>query len=253
MLRFGQWVFMRRLAVGRRSVRLPFRVTAHKSLLLRKLGDADMRLQQNKVTNLRIAAGNIDGVLIRPGETFSFWRLVGRPTAKKGYVMGMLLSNGKVKEGIGGGLCQAANLLYWMALHSPLVVIERHRHSYDIFPDSGRVLPFGTGAAIYYNYVDIQFYNPTNATFQIMIGVGDAHLEGEIRSDIAPKYSYKIVERDHRFLRSASTGKIFRENSIYRQTTDKRTGNLLGDDLLYRNHCETLYPLSPSVSVVEMS
>lgn len=238
---------------SRQSVPLPFCVTSHESLLLRKLAGVDMRLQQNKITNLRIAASKIDGVILRPGETCSFWRLVGRPTSKKGYVVGMLLSNGKVREGVGGGLCQAANLLYWMALHSPLVVTERHRHSYDIFPDSGRVLPFGTGAAIFFNYVDLQLYNPTNATFQIMIGVDDTHLHGEIRSDLVCEYSYTILERDHRFLRSVSTGKIFRENAIYRQAIDKRTGNIVKDELLYTNHCETLYELPSSAFAVEIS
>ena len=50
---------------------------------------------------------------------------------------------GEVKTSIGGGICQLANLLYWMALHTPLEVIERHHHSFDPFPDSGRTLPFG--------------------------------------------------------------------------------------------------------------
>lgn len=117
-LRFGQWIFMRRLATERRVASLPYRVSSHESILLRTLGDADMRLQHNKVTNLKLASSRIDGVVIKPGETFSLWRLVGWPTAKKGYVTGMLLSNGKVMEGIGGGLCQTANLIYWMALHS---------------------------------------------------------------------------------------------------------------------------------------
>ncbi len=210
-----------------------------------------MRLQTNKITNLRLASAKMNGIIIRPGETFSFWRLVGWPTAKKGYVTGMLLSNGKVQEGIGGGLCQAANLLYWMALHSPLVTTERHRHSYDIFPDSGRVLPFGTGAAVYYNYVDLQFHNPTDTTFHIIIGVNETHLHGEIRSDILTPHSYKIIERDHRFTRSRTTGKIFRENNLYRQTFDKRTGNMLSDELLYKNHCETLYRPESKILIEE--
>ncbi len=252
VFRYLQWCFMRRFAVRRADNPLPFRVTTHRSLLLRKLGGVDMRLQSNKVKNLQIAAEKMDRVVIRPGETFSFWRLVGRPTAQKGYVTGMLLSNGQVKEGIGGGLCQAANLLYWMALHSPLTVTERHHHSYDIFPDSGRVLPFGTGAAVFFNYVDLQLHNPTDTVFQILLSVGETHLEGEMRSDVEQKYSYSILERDHRFLRSASTGKVFRQNAIYRQMTDKCTGNLLSDTLLYKNHSETLYPLSAAVPMVEI-
>ncbi|MEK7633061.1 MAG: VanW family protein [Patescibacteria group bacterium] len=252
-LRWFQWIFFRRLATVRRAQILPFKVASHESVLLRKLGDADMRLQHNKITNLKLACATMDGVIIRPGETFSFWKLVGWPTVRKGYVTGMLLSNGRVQEGIGGGLCQSANLLYWMALHSPLVIRERHRHSYDIFPDSGRVLPFGTGAAVYYNYVDLQFYNPTDITFQINIRASETHLHGEIRSDIMTSVSYKILEREHQFLRSKKTGKVFRENAIFRQSFDKRTGNMLSDELLYRNHCETLYALPASVPAVEIA
>ncbi len=250
-LRSLYWITMQNLATNHRSASLPYKVASHQSILLRTLGDADMRLQYSKVTNLRLAAERLDGIVIKPGETFSFWRIIGWPTAKKGYVKGMLLSNGKVQEGIGGGLCQTANLLYWMALHSPLVVTERHRHSYDIFPDSGRVLPFGTGAAVYYNYVDLQFYNPTDATFQISIGLSATHLHGEIRSDAPSKYSYKIVERNHKFLRSRSTKKVYRANEIYRQTIDKKTGNYIADDLLYKNHCETLYQLPTNIEAQE--
>lgn len=252
-IRWLKWIFVVRLATQHKTQELPFRVASHESVLLRKLGTADMRLQQNKIVNLKIASARIDGVIIRPGETFSFWRLVGWPTAGKGYVSGMLLSNGKVLEGVGGGLCQLANLLYWMALHSPLVVAERHHHSFDIFPDSGRVLPFGTGTAVYYNYVDLQFYNPTDLTFQINVGVGEVHLHGEIRSSMLTPESYKIVERDHRFLRSKKTGKIFRENAIYRQAFNKRTGNMLSDELLYRNHSQTLYQLPDSIPVIEIA
>ena len=251
-IRWLKWIFVVRLATQHKTQVLPFKVASHESVLLRKLGTADMRLQQNKIVNLKIASARIDGVIIRPGETFSFWRLVGWPTTEKGYVSGMLLSNGKVLEGVGGGLCQLANLLYWMALHSPLEVTERHHHSFDIFPDSGRVLPFGTGTAVYYNYVDLQFYNPTDFTFQINVGVGDIHLRGEIRSNMLTPESYKIVEREHRFLRSKRTGKVFRENAIYRQTFNKRTGNMLSDELLYRNHSQTLYTPSPSTPIEEM-
>ena len=59
---------------------------------------------------------------------------------------GMILRNGRVASGVGGGLCQMTNLLYWMTLHTPLTVTERWRHGYDVFPDSNRTQPFGSGA-----------------------------------------------------------------------------------------------------------
>ena len=100
---------------------LPFTCKKHQSLLRRRLGNSDPQLQENKIENLRIACPRIDGILIKPGQTFSFWRQLGEATADKGYHEGMQLSRGEVVRGVGGGLCQLANLLYWMVLHTPLI------------------------------------------------------------------------------------------------------------------------------------
>lgn len=134
----------------------------HKTPLYRQLKDVDMWLQDNKVENLRIALKQIDGVTIMPGETFSYWKLVGNPTYSKGYKDGMVLHYGKFKIGAGGGLCQLSNMIYWMALHTPLTVSERHRHSFDVFPDTKRTQPFGSGATCFYNYRDLKIKNETN-------------------------------------------------------------------------------------------
>ena len=64
-----------------------------------------MIYQHNKVTNLRLAIAHLVGLLIRPGQTFSIWYLVGRPTTRKGYLPGLVLNQGKITNGIGGGLC----------------------------------------------------------------------------------------------------------------------------------------------------
>lgn len=65
---------------------LPFTCKKHQSLLKRKLGDSDPKLQENKIVNISIASKAIDGIVIGPGETFSFWKLVGSPTAERGYI-----------------------------------------------------------------------------------------------------------------------------------------------------------------------
>lgn len=245
------WLLSRaRFANTRAETDLPFILFRHKSVLLRKLGDADMRLQHNKVTNLTLAAKEIHRIVMKPGETFSFWKLVGNPSADRGYLEGMLLSNGEVVTGIGGGLCQLANLLYWMALHSPLTIVERYRHSFDPFPDSGRVLPFGSGATIFYNYIDLQFRNDTDSTFEILTWVDDTFLQGEIRADREQPNTYHIVERGHRFLCERTSGKHFRSNKIFRQTRDRRTGTILADQLVCSNHSLMKYE-PPADAVVE--
>ncbi|MBW9234658.1 VanW family protein, partial [Leptospira santarosai] len=135
------------------------------------------------------------------------------------------LSMGEVKTGVGGGICQLANLLYWMVLHTPLEVVERHHHSFDPFPDEGRVLPFGSGASVFYNYIDLRFMNPTNQPFQIKVWITNKHLKGTITTNKEWGLSYHIKEKNHRFIKQ--NGKNYRENEIWRMIVDKRTGNYL--------------------------
>jgi vancomycin resistance protein VanW len=212
---------------------LPVRLFKHKSLLMRQLGDTDMWMQHNKVTNLRIAAACTDGLVLRPGETFSFCRTVGKATARRGFVDGMLLSNGQAMSGVGGGICQLANLLYWMVMHSPLTVVERSEHGFDPFPDNNRVIPWGSGAAIYYNYVDLVFRNDTDSTFQFVTRVGERYLEGELRADVEQAHSYSVHARDEQFF--VHEGQHFRRNEIWRTVIDRRTGDHLREERLKRN------------------
>ena len=140
---------------------LPYSAASHKTPLMRRLRDVDMWMQENKVTNLRLASARVNGIVLHPGQTFSYWYLIGRPTARKGYLPGMLLRNGRAVAGVGGGLCQLSNLIFWMTLHTPLTVTERHRHGYDVFPDSDRTQPFGSGATCFYPYGDLMIRNDT--------------------------------------------------------------------------------------------
>ncbi|RSK25903.1 vancomycin resistance protein [Bacillus sp. HMF5848] len=220
---------------------LSFTCKKHQSLLRRKLGDSDPQLQENKITNITLASSKIDGIIIQPGQIFSFWELVGRTSKSKGYIEGMLLSMGEVKRGVGGGICQLANLLFWMALHTPLEVKERYHHSFDPFPDEGRVLPFGTGAGVFYNYVDLQFHNSTKQSFQIKVWLTDVHLKGTILTDKEWPLSYHIEERNHAFIKKAE--KNYRKNEIWRKTIDKRTGNCIKENMLFKNFSEVKYEL----------
>lgn len=209
------------------------RVKRHRSLLLRQLGETEMWMQHNKVKNLKLACAQVDGLVIRPGETFSFNKLIGNATRRKGYAKGMRLSNGEARPGIGGGICQLANLLHWMVLHSPMTVTQRSTHSFDPFPDNGRVLPWGVGCSIVYNYVDLQFRNDTDQTFQLRVEVGDRYLEGEILADVQSETSYRVFSRGERFLRVGAD--YFRRNEIWRTVIDRRTGTTVRDELIREN------------------
>ncbi len=236
---------------GRRDAAdLPVRVKQHGSLLLRELDPDRMHLQHNKVTNLRLAAGRLDGIVIGPGETYSFNRVVGNCTRRKGYLDGMKLSNGAADAGVGGGICQLANLVHWMVLHSALTVVERSEHSFDPFPDRGRVVPWGVGCSIVYNYVDLVVRNDTDDAFQLRTWVGGRFLHGELRSDRRPDHAYVVEARDEQFLRR--DGRVFRRNQVWRQVLDRRTGQQVGDELVKANCALVVYEPGPGVEVIDV-
>jgi vancomycin resistance protein VanW len=215
-----------------------FEIFQHQSMILRKLKDVDMYLQENKRVNLKLASSKIDGILIKPGETFSFWKLVGRPSKRKGYLKGLVLHQGKIQSGTGGGLCQLSNLLFWIFAHSPLTITERHRHSYDVFPDSDRKVPFGAGATLTYNYIDLQVRNDTPFTFQIRLWQDNTFLSGKLLCLEPLNSVFSIEERNHSF-RQQSWGGYSRHNQIYRIETD-----LSGEQhetLLAENHALLMY------------
>lgn len=235
----------KRYAQTRCSEPLPYVHFRHQTLLLRELKDVEMWMQHNKVTNLRLAARRLNGLTIRPGETFSYWRTIGKPTRSKGYLDGMILSHGRVTAGVGGGLCQLSNLLYWMTLHTPLTVTERHRHSYDVFPDAGRTQPFGSGATCFYNYLDLQIANETRQLFSLHVRVTDTHLVGEWRSDMPPTRTYEIVEKHHA-MTPAIWGGYERSNRLYRRVYTLE-GEWIGEEWVAENRAMMMYePLLPA-------
>ena len=239
--RYWDWYFDAKKYSGTLSAdKLPFKIKKHQSVLLKKLGESDKQLQINKVVNLKIAVKKIDGILIQPGETFSFFKLVGLPTKRKGYLPGMELSFGEARAGIGGGICQISNLIHWLVIHSPLTVTERYHHSFDPFPDDGRVLPFGSGATVFYNYRDYQFTNNTNHTFQLNLWFTDKCLEGVLRIDTELDYAYHVIEKEHRFLKIK--GQFYRKNEIWRDKILKfQSGKIVETELITKNFARVTY------------
>ena len=229
-----------RFAAAREDAPLPALICRHSSLIRRTLGEVDPVLQDNKAVNLSLAAPKINGVLIRPGETFSFWHLAGPPSAARGYRAGLVIANAQTGEAVGGGMCQFSNLIHWMVLHSPLTITEQHHHDqFDLFPDFGRQVPFGTGTSIFYNYLDYRFRNDTEQTYQLFVRTTSTHLCGELRAEAPLAVKYHITAENEHFVRE--DGIVYRCGEVYRTAVDKATGNTLSRELLRRNHARVLY------------
>ncbi len=226
-----------KISFNRKNDFFSYIVARHQSVLRRKLGDSNPKLQEKKIINLQQAIQQLNGIVIQPNHIFSFWEIIGNPKYKNGYVDGMLLSSGKVIEGIGGGLCQLSNFLYWIFLHAPIETIERHHHSMDVFPDSGRTLPFGSGATILYNFIDLKVKNISTSPFQLKIWLTNNHLKGQILSLDPIVQKIHIFEKNHFFIKRGH--QYFRYNQIYRET--KVEGKVIKTEKVTTNFAPVLY------------
>lgn len=232
-------VSRQRFTSARQAEPLPALVKGHCSVIHRKLAGVDPALQEGKAQNLMLAAAKVNGLIIAPGETFSFWRTVGNATRRKGYREGLTISGGKLGRGIGGGLCQLANLIHWLVLNSPLTVTELHHHSDALFPDERRTVPFGTGTSVFYNNVDYRFRNDTDQPVQLLIWLREDELCGELRSLQPFPCRYRLVEENSHYARLEDG--YYRLSQVYKLTIDRATGTVLRRDLILDNRSRVLF------------
>jgi vancomycin resistance protein VanW len=240
LLREAQWFSVRsEFSTLRTSTPLPFVVATHHTPLMRPLLRLDERLQLNKIVNLRIASALLDGLVLAPGQRLSFWKLVRKPTYRRGFKDGLVLKQGQLSSGVGGGLCQMTNLLYWMTLHTPLTVAERWRHSYDVFPDANRTQPFGSGATCSWPVLDLQIVNHTSATYRLSLAVEANDLRGAWTSSIPRAKRYVIEERSH-LVTHDGPATYTRHNELWRIETDEETGERF-EEFLVSNEAKLMY------------
>lgn len=116
----------------------------------------------NRSTNIRLATEKINGIVIMPGETFSYNQTVGKRTAEAGFKSAAVYSGGKVTTGIGGGICQVSSTLYNAVLLANLEIVERQNHGFN----PGYVKA-GTDATVSWGGPDFKFKN--NRTYPIKV------------------------------------------------------------------------------------
>lgn len=116
-----------------------------------------------RLTNVRVGAAKFNGVLLKPGDTFSFGALLGDVGPEQGYAKSYVILDGKQDTDYGGGLCQVSSTAYRAALLAGLPIVERHNHAFAV---SYYTEPYGVpgvDATIYYPQVDMKFKNDTGA------------------------------------------------------------------------------------------
>lgn len=112
--------------------------------------------------NLRVGCKQINGTLLGVGEVFSMNEELGPQTYENGYKDAGVYVNGKVEQGVGGGVCQVTSTLYNAAIFAELDIVQRSPHSMTV-----GYVPLGRDAAIAGDYKDLKFKNNTDAPVYI--------------------------------------------------------------------------------------
>ena len=117
----------------------------------------------NRTQNIKVAANKIDGTVIKAGQIFSFNKVVGARTKKRGFKEAVEIVNNKYVTGVGGGVCQVSSTLYNAVLFAGLKIVERKNHSRPV-----DYIPLGRGATVYYDLIDFKFKNNFSNSLLIM-------------------------------------------------------------------------------------
>jgi len=187
----------KRHRAGDRMISAPVLATIRSPLWTTRGGAKDRVLNAGKIQNLRAAIAGLDGIEVGAGEVLSFWRQVGKPLRRRGFVAGRELREGCMIATVGGGLCQLSNALHEAALDAGLDVVERHAHT-RIVP--GSRAEAGRDATVFWNYLDFRIRSPQ--PFRIEARLTADALELTIRGAIAapplpsPDFSIGLAAHD---------------------------------------------------------
>jgi vancomycin resistance protein VanW len=154
--------------------------------------------REGKSANIALGAALLDGVVIAPGELFSFWRLVGRPSAAAGFALGRSIRGGTVGGDLGGGLCQVSGIAYEAGLRAGLAIVERHPHSRDLYAEEERFTALGLDATIVWPYKDLRLANPLLVPVQLRIVVQGQRLVAKVQAPVPLAASALDIQRDDR-------------------------------------------------------
>lgn len=219
--------------------KLTYVVSERSSNMIKRAEGVDLASQFNKAKNIELACQKLNGLVIKPGEVFSFWKLVGKISEKKGYKAGRVIERNKLILGIGGGICNLANTINLLVIHSPLLITEFHTHSDALAPDETGRIPLNAGTSVSYNHIDYRFRNTTNQSFQLMLWCEGEVLHAALRSERELPYTYDILEENHHFTKEKE--KFYRISKIYKATLSKTSGDMVEKTLIWDNHSEVMF------------
>lgn len=209
----------------------------------------DMVYQENKVFNLKLAAAKLNQLIIRPGETFSFWNRVRYADREVPYKQALAEIDGTLTTVYGGGLCQISNLLCWLFLHTPLSFVERHGHTKKDFPEPPSDAPMGVDATVAEGWLDLVVRNDTEYTFQISITFDDDNIIGSITMDRDPGVVWQVGNQNLCYYQEPDG--IYEEVDVVQRAYRIAENQYTAERVVYRNRCKIAYTLPKEVTIVK--
>ncbi len=118
-----------------------------------------------------------------------------------------------------------------------MTITERYRHGFDVFPDVNRKVPFGAGATLAYNYIDLQVKNETDFSYQIHLWLDKIYLNGQVFCSEKSNKKYSVEERNH-LMKQEAWGAYSRHNQIIQIEEENERKR---EKLLVENHAIIMY------------
>lgn len=198
----------------------------------------------NRINNMKLACQKIDGVILNPGDEFSYNGVVGQRTEAAGFKKAGAYANGEVVQEVGGGICQVSSTLYCSALYANLKITSRTCHYFPV-----DYLPAGLDATVSWKSPDFKFKNDRDFPIKIVANFDEKAKSLTIEiwgSDIDGSYvemkysSWKFYDKEYPDVA------IGYKATTYRNVFDK-DGNLISNEKeassTYNYHKENIvYP-----------
>lgn len=164
----------------------------------------------NRTTNLILASNKITGTILMPGENFSFNKTVGERTIAAGYKNAAIFVDGKVEDGLAGGICQVSSTLYNAVIGANLKITERNNHSMLTSYLAG-----GKDATVVWGRYDFQFMNNREYPIKIEMIVQNGVITASIYG-IQSNEEYEIAI-ESKYIGSSGMYQVYNAYKVYRQ------------------------------------
>ncbi len=174
---------------------------------------------ENRNTNLRLLCGFLDGVVIQPGEEFSYNQAVGERTEERGFKPATVFAGDRKAKDFGGGVCQGSSTLYNCLLIADMEITKRHGHGALV-----TYIPLGLDAAVNWSTdTDLRFINNSHFPVKIQAKVSDGYVKMKLLGTDEKDYYIKMEAKQYQ------EGDYYYATS-YKCKYDKKTDELISRD-----------------------